>query len=150
LPYVAAHNLCPQSPPINVVTEEQRPQVPSPPRTGQEGSARWITDRTRSRLRRRRHTHICVRNGNNWVLNGSKPQPPRHYADTFVALPSRQGQRLARHHAFILEKGMPGFRHGKKKTNSAWRAATLRVFHRLQIPAENLLVLGKVSGFTAA
>jgi len=85
----------------------------------------------------------AVRDGNFWVLNGSKTFTTNgHYADICVAMAvtdkSRESHGIS---AFILEKGMPGFRPGKKENKLGMRASDTSevIFTDCRVPAENLL-----------
>jgi len=78
-----------------------------------------------------------------WVLNGAKTFITNgHYADVCVALAvthranGRQGLS-----AFILEKGMPGFRPGKKENKLGMRASDTSevVFEDCRVPPESLI-----------
>ena len=67
----------------------------------------------------------AVREGDHWVLNGAKTFTTNaHYADVCVAMAVTD--RAAAQHgisAFIIEKGMPGFRVGKKENKLGLRAS---------------------------
>jgi alkylation response protein AidB-like acyl-CoA dehydrogenase len=67
----------------------------------------------------------AVRSGDDWVINGSKSFTTNaHYADVCVGMAVTN--RAAAQHgisAFILEKGMPGFRAGKKENKLGLRAS---------------------------
>ena len=67
----------------------------------------------------------AVRDEDHWVLNGAKTFTTNaHYADVCVAMAVTD--RAAAQHgisAFILEKGMPGFRAGKKENKLGLRAS---------------------------
>ncbi len=67
----------------------------------------------------------AVRDDDHWVLNGAKTFTTNaHYADVCVAMAVTD--RAAAQHgisAFILEKGMPGFRAGKKENKLGLRAS---------------------------
>jgi alkylation response protein AidB-like acyl-CoA dehydrogenase len=68
---------------------------------------------------------VAVRNGDGWVLNGSKTFTTNgSYADVCVAMAvtdkSKNSHGIS---AFILEKGMPGFRPGKKENKLGMRAS---------------------------
>ena len=83
------------------------------------------------------------RDGDHWTLNGSKTFTTNgHYADTCVAMAvtdkSKGSHGIS---AFILEKGMPGFRPGKKENKLGLRASDTSelIFTDCRVPAENLL-----------
>jgi alkylation response protein AidB-like acyl-CoA dehydrogenase len=85
----------------------------------------------------------AVRKNGGWVLNGSKTFTTNgRYADVCVAMAVTD--KASKHHgisAFIIEKGTPGFRPGKKENKLGMRASDTSevVFSDCHIPAENLL-----------
>jgi alkylation response protein AidB-like acyl-CoA dehydrogenase len=85
----------------------------------------------------------AVRKGKSWVLNGTKTFCTNgHYADALVVIAVTD--RTANTHglsAFIVEKGTPGFRAGKKENKLGLRASDTAelIFEDCAIPAENLL-----------
>src|ERR1700729_2903092 len=85
----------------------------------------------------------AVRKGDRWVLNGNKTFITNgHYADisVIIAVTDRsQGTRGLS--AFVVEKGTPGFRPGKKENKLGLRASDTSelIFEDCAIPAENLL-----------
>jgi len=78
-----------------------------------------------------------------WVLNGAKTFTTNgHHADVCVAMAVTDASK--KHHgisAFIIEKGTPGFRPGKKENKLGLRASDTSevVFSDCRVPAENLL-----------
>jgi alkylation response protein AidB-like acyl-CoA dehydrogenase len=81
--------------------------------------------------------------GDHWVLNGTKLFITNgSLAEITVAMaltdPSKGRHGIS---AFILEKGMPGFRPGKKEDKLGIRAADTAelIFEDVQVPAENML-----------
>ena len=85
----------------------------------------------------------AVRKGDRWVLNGSKTFITNgSYADVIVVIAvtdrSKGTHGLS---AFIVEKGTPGFRPGKKEDKLGLRASDTAelIFEDCEIPAENLL-----------
>src|SRR5579864_6401071 len=83
------------------------------------------------------------RTGAGWVLNGAKTFTTNgHYADVCVAMASTDREK-GRHgiSAFIIEKGTPGFRPGKKENKLGMRASDTSevVFTDCLVPEENLL-----------
>src|SRR5262249_37595437 len=83
------------------------------------------------------------RDGNHYVLNGSKTFTTNgHYADVCVAMAvtdkSKGSHRIT---AFLLEKGTPRFRPGKKEKKLGLRASATAeiIFSDCKVPAENLL-----------
>jgi len=85
----------------------------------------------------------ALRSGDAYILNGSKTFTTNgHYADTCVAMAvtdkSKSSHGIS---AFILEKGMPGFRPGKKENKLGLRASDTSeiIFTDCRVPAANLL-----------
>jgi alkylation response protein AidB-like acyl-CoA dehydrogenase len=92
----------------------------------------------------------AVRRGNNWVLNGNKTFITNgHYADISVIIAvTDKGQGTRGLSAFVVEKGTPGFRAGKKENKLGLRASDTSelIFEDCEIPGENLLG-GEGQGF---
>jgi alkylation response protein AidB-like acyl-CoA dehydrogenase len=86
---------------------------------------------------------VAVKQNSSWLLNGSKTFTTNgHYADVCVAMAVTDAAK--KHHgisAFILEKGTPGFRPGKKENKLGLRASDTSevVFTDCCVPADNLL-----------
>jgi alkylation response protein AidB-like acyl-CoA dehydrogenase len=85
----------------------------------------------------------AVRQGECWVLNGSK-QFITHgkYGDTMVAMAVTDRAKGNRGiSAFIVERGTPGFRAGKKEDKLGMRASETSevIFENCRVPAANLL-----------
>jgi alkylation response protein AidB-like acyl-CoA dehydrogenase len=85
----------------------------------------------------------AVSNNGAWFLNGSKTFTTNgHYADFCVAMAvtdkSKDSHGIS---AFILEKGMAGFRPGKKENKLGLRASDTSevIFTDCRVPADNLL-----------
>jgi alkylation response protein AidB-like acyl-CoA dehydrogenase len=92
---------------------------------------------------------VATRNGGvgakaaGWVLNGAKTFTTNgHYADVCVAMAVTDREK-GRHgiSAFIIEKGTPGFKPGKKENKLGMRASDTSevVFSDCHVPEENLL-----------
>lgn len=85
---------------------------------------------------------FAVKEGNEWVLNGSKNFITHGITgDTFVILAVTDKTKNKSISAFIVEKGTPGFSSGKKENKLGMRCsetATL-IFDNVKIPAENLI-----------
>ncbi len=83
------------------------------------------------------------REGNSWVLNGAKTFTTNgHYADSCVAMAVTDKTKGSHGiSAFILEKGMAGFKPGKKENKLGMRASDTSevIFSDCRVPAENLL-----------
>ena len=86
---------------------------------------------------------VAKRQGDCWVLDGAKTFTTNgHHADVCVAMAVTDASK--KHHgisAFIIEKGTPGFRPGKKENKLGLRASDTSevVFTDCRVPAENLL-----------
>jgi butyryl-CoA dehydrogenase len=86
----------------------------------------------------------AVRDGNDWVLNGTKIFITNAgEAETYVVF-ARTDKQAQKHHgisAFIVEKGTPGFTFGKKEKKMGIRSSPTMelVFEGCRIPKENLL-----------
>ena len=85
----------------------------------------------------------AVRRGDQWVLNGNKTFITNgHYADVSVIIAvTNKEEGTHGLSAFIVEKGTPGFRPGKKENKLGLRASDTSelIFEDCAIPAENLL-----------
>jgi len=83
------------------------------------------------------------RDGNHWIINGAKTFTTNgHYADICVAMAvtdkSKSSHGIS---AFIIEKGTPGFKPGKKENKLGLRASDTSevIFSDCRVPQENLL-----------
>ncbi|MFZ0661307.1 MAG: acyl-CoA dehydrogenase [Acidobacteriaceae bacterium] len=95
----------------------------------------------------------ALRKGDNWVLNGNKTFITNaHYADVAVVIAvTDRAEGTHGLSAFVIEKGTPGFRPGKKENKLGLRASDTSelIFEDCEIPGENLL--GKLGeGFVDA
>ena len=85
----------------------------------------------------------AVRDGDLWVLNGSKTFVTNGgHADICVAMAVTDRSR--EHHgisAFVVERGTPGFRAGKKENKLGMRASDTSeiIFENIRLPKENLV-----------
>jgi hypothetical protein len=86
---------------------------------------------------------VAVRKNGGWVLNGAKTFTTNgHSGDVCVAMavtdPSKGRHGIS---AFIVERGTPGFRPGKKENKLGMRASETSevLFSDCLVPAENLL-----------
>lgn len=86
----------------------------------------------------------AVRDGDSWILNGSKIFITNAgEADTYIVF-ARTDKNAEKHHgisAFIVEKGSPGFSFGKKEEKMGIRSSpTMEIlFEKCHIPLGNLL-----------
>ncbi len=95
----------------------------------------------------------AVKDGSEWVLNGSKNFITHGISGDVLVVIARTGEKGDSHGmtAFIVEKGTPGFVGGKKENKLGMRASETAslFFDNCRIPEEN--VLGKVGdGFIQA
>ena len=85
----------------------------------------------------------ATRDGAYWVLNGAKTFTTNgHYADFCVAMAVTDKSKASHGiSAFIVEKGTPGFKPGKKENKLGLRASDTSevLFSDCRIPLENLL-----------
>jgi hypothetical protein len=85
----------------------------------------------------------AVRKDGGWLLNGSKTFTTNgHYADVCVGMAVTDASKKSHGiSAFVIEKGTPGFRPGKKENKLGLRASDTSevVFTDCKVPAENLL-----------
>jgi alkylation response protein AidB-like acyl-CoA dehydrogenase len=85
----------------------------------------------------------AVRKGDRWLLNGNKTFITNgHYADVAVVIAVTDRDQGTRGlSAFVVEKGTPGFRPGKKENKLGLRASDTSelIFEDCEIPGENLL-----------
>jgi len=85
----------------------------------------------------------ATRGSNNWVINGAKTFTTNgHYADVCVAMAVTDKSKASHGiSAFIIEKGTPGFKPGKKENKLGLRASDTSevIFSDCRVPGENLL-----------
>ncbi len=81
--------------------------------------------------------------GDGWIINGSKTFATNgHYADVIVVMAvTDRGRKPHGISAFIVEKGTPGFRPGKKENKLGMRASDTSelIFNDCRVPSANLL-----------
>jgi alkylation response protein AidB-like acyl-CoA dehydrogenase len=139
---VAAHNSLCTNHIYKFATEEQKRKYLVPLAQGQKlGSWSLTEPEAGSDAGGTRTT--AVRDGKHWLLNGAKTFTTNgHFADICVAMAvtdkSKDSHGIS---AFILEKGMPGFKPGKKENKLGMRASDTSevIFSDCRVPAENLL-----------
>ena len=139
---VAAHNSLCSNHIFKFGTEAQKKKYLAPLASGKHIGAWSLTEPgagsdaggTRTTARR---------DGNCWVLNGAKTFTTNgHYADVCVAMAVTDKEKGSHGiSAFILEKGMTGFKPGKKENKLGMRASDTSevTFSDCRVPAENLL-----------
>jgi alkylation response protein AidB-like acyl-CoA dehydrogenase len=139
---VAAHNSLCSNHIYKFGTEEQKQKYLVPLAQGKKLGAWSLTEpEAGSDAGGTRST--AVRKDGGWVLNGAKTFTTNgHYADVCVAMAvtdkSKKSHGIS---AFIIEKGTPGFRPGKKENKLGLRASDTSevIFSDCFVPGENLL-----------
>lgn len=85
----------------------------------------------------------ATKKGNIWVLNGTKCWITHGKSGDVAVVIARTGKAGDSHgmSAFIVERGTPGFRGGKKENKLGMRASETAemIFDQCEIPAENLI-----------
>ncbi len=100
-----------------------------------------------------RMTTIATEDGDHWVLNGAKNWITHGISGNVAVVLARNGDLLDSRgiSAFVVERGTPGFKAGKKENKLGMRASETAemIFDDCRIPKENML--GKVGeGFIQA
>lgn len=98
-------------------------------------------------------TTTAVKDGNEWILNGSKNFITHAISGQVAVVIARTGEKGDSHGmtAFVIEKGTPGFTGGKKEDKLGMRASETAClfFDNCRVPEEN--ILGEVGeGFVQA
>jgi alkylation response protein AidB-like acyl-CoA dehydrogenase len=140
--FVAAHNSLCSNHIYKFGSEEQKRKYLVPLAQGKKLGAWSLTEpEAGSDAGGTRST--ALRQGDKWLLNGAKTFCTNgHYADICVAMAvtdkTKDSHGIS---AFILEKGMAGFRPGKKENKLGMRASDTSevIFSDCRVPAENLL-----------
>jgi len=140
--FVAAHNSLCSNHIYKFGSEEQKKKYLLPLAQGKKLGAWSLTEPEAGSDAGGTRT-AAVRQGNCWVLNGSKTFTTNgSYADVCVAMAvtdkSKSSHGIS---AFILEKGMPGFRPGKKENKLGMRASDTAevIFTDCRVSAAQLL-----------
>ncbi|HEY2819730.1 MAG TPA: acyl-CoA dehydrogenase [Candidatus Acidoferrum sp.] len=139
---VAAHNSLCSNHIFKFGTEEQKKKYLTPLAQGKKIGAWSLTEPEAGSDAGGTRT-TAKRDGNNWVINGSKTFCTNgHYADYAVVMAltdkSKNSHGIS---AFIVEKGTPGFKPGKKENKLGLRASDTSelIFTDCKVPAENML-----------
>jgi alkylation response protein AidB-like acyl-CoA dehydrogenase len=139
---VAAHNSLCSNHIFKFGTEAQKKKYLAPLASGKKIGAWSLTEPEAGSDAGGTRT-TARRDGDFWVLNGAKTFTTNgHYADFCVAMAvtdkSKGSHGIS---AFILEKGTPGFKPGKKENKLGMRASDTSevIFSDCRVPAENLL-----------
>ncbi|HEY2117826.1 MAG TPA: acyl-CoA dehydrogenase [Candidatus Acidoferrum sp.] len=140
--FVAAHNSLCSNHIYKFGSEEQKRKYLVPLAEGKKLGAWSLTEPEAGSDAGGTRT-TAARNSNHWILNGAKTFTTNgHYADICVAMAvtdkSKDSHGIS---AFILEKGTPGFRPGKKENKLGMRASDTSevIFTDCSVPGENLL-----------
>lgn len=124
-------------------TEEQKQKFLVPLATGEKMGAFGLTETAAGSDAGGTKT-TAVRDGDEWLLNGSKIFITNGGdAEIYVVL-ARTDKEAEKHHgmsAFIVEKGTPGFSFGKKEKKMGIRSSPTMelVFENCRVPQENFL-----------
>ena len=149
---MAAHNSLCTNHILTFGTEEQKQRWLPRLASGEHIGAWGLTEAgTGSDAMRMRCT--AVREGDEWVLNGTKNWITHGITAEVAVVLVRTGELLDSHGitAMVVERGTPGFRGGKKEDKLGMRASETAelVFEDCRVPAAN--VLGEVGeGFIQA
>ncbi len=140
--FVAAHNSLCSNHIYKFGTEEQKKKYLQPLAEGKKLGAWSLTEPEAGSDAGGTRT-TAVLHGDHWVLNGAKTFTTNgHYADVCVAMAvtdkTKDSHGIS---AFILEKGMTGFKPGKKENKLGMRASDTSevIFTDCSVPRENLL-----------
>jgi alkylation response protein AidB-like acyl-CoA dehydrogenase len=146
---VAAHNSLCTNHIYKFGSEEQKKKYVEPLASGKKLGCWSLTEPEAGSDAGGTRTTATSANGN-WVMNGAKTFTTNgHYADVCVAMAVTDKEKGSHGiSAFILEKGMEGFRPGKKENKLGLRASDTSevIFSDCRVPAANLLG-GEGQGF---
>jgi alkylation response protein AidB-like acyl-CoA dehydrogenase len=139
---VAAHNSLCTNHIYKFGTEEQKKKYVTPLAQGKKLGCWSLTEPEAGSDAGGTRT-TAVRKDAGWLINGSKTFTTNgHYADVCVGMAVTDAAKKSHGiSAFIVEKGTPGFRPGKKENKLGLRASDTSevVFTDCRVPAENLL-----------
>jgi alkylation response protein AidB-like acyl-CoA dehydrogenase len=139
---VAAHNSLCSGHLYLAGSEAQKKKYLVPLATGEKVGAWGLTENSAGSDAGGTKT-VAVRDGNAWVLNGSKTFITNgSVADTAVVMAVTDKSKGKKGiSAFIVERGTPGFRAGKKEDKLGVRASDTSelILEDCRLPAENLL-----------
>src|SRR5712672_2170140 len=139
---VAAHNSLCTNHIYKFGTEEQKKKYVTPLAHGKKLGCWSLTEPEAGSDAGGTRT-TAVRKDGGWILNGAKTFTTNgHYADVCVAMAVTDKAKGSKGiSAFIVEKGNPGFRPGKKENKLGMRASDTSevVFSDCFVPASNLL-----------
>ncbi len=139
---VAAHNSLCTNHIYKFGTEEQKKKYVTPLAQGKKLGCWSLTEPEAGSDAGGTRT-TAVRKDSGWLINGSKTFTTNgHYADVCVGMAvTDAGKKSHGISAFVIEKGTPGFRPGKKENKLGLRASDTSevVFTDCRVPAESLL-----------
>jgi alkylation response protein AidB-like acyl-CoA dehydrogenase len=139
---IAAHNGLGAAHIAMFGTEEQKQRYLVPLATGKHLAAWGLTEASAGSDAASMRT-AAVRDGQGWVLNGTKQFITHGGAgDLIVVMAVTNRSKGSRGiSAFIVERGTPGFRAGKKENKLGMRASETRevIFENCRVPAAQLL-----------
>ena len=139
---VAAHNSLCTNHIFKFGSEEQRLKYVAPLAQGEKLGCWSLTESEAGSDAGGART-VAVKKDGGWVINGSKTFITNgHYADVCVCMAvTDQSKKTHGFSAFVVEKGTPGFRAGKKENKLGLRASDTSeiVFADCRLPTENLL-----------
>ena len=149
---VAAHNSLCSNHIFKFATEAQKKKYLVPLAQGKKLGAWSLTEPEAGSDAGGTRT-TAVRQGTDWVINGAKTFTTNgHYADVCVAMAVTDKSKASHGiSAFIIEKGTPGFRPGKKENKLGMRASDTSeiIFTDCRVPGDNLLG-SEGEGFTGS
>ena len=139
---VAAHNSLCTNHILMFGTDEQRERYLPKLAAGEHIGAWGLTEpNTGSDAGRMKTT--AVRDGDHYVLNGAKNWITHGRSGEVAVVIARTGELLDSHGmtAFVVERGMPGFRGGKKENKLGMRASETAemIFEDCRVPVANRL-----------
>jgi len=139
---IAAHNSLCTNHIYKFGTEEQRKKYVTPLAQGQKLGCWSLTEPEAGSDAGGTRT-VAKKQGDSWIINGSKTFTTNgHHADVCVGMAVTDATKKSHGiSAFIIEKGTPGFRPGKKENKLGLRASDTSevVFTDCRVPATNLL-----------
>ncbi|WP_350339792.1 acyl-CoA dehydrogenase [Sanyastnella coralliicola] len=149
---VAAHNSLCTNHILSFGTEEQK-QKYLPKLASGEWIGAWGLTEANTGSDAMRMKCVAKKEGNEWVLNGTKNWITHGISGDVAVVLARTGDLLDSNGitAFVVERGTPGFKGGKKENKLGMRASETAelIFEDCRIPEEN--VLGEIgAGFKQA
>jgi len=139
---VAAHNGLGAAHIAAFGTEDQKQRYLVPLATGEQLAAWGLTEASAGSDAAAMRT-AAVRDGDGWVINGTKQLITHGQSGDLIVVmavttPSKGSRGIS---AFIVERGTPGFRAGKKEDKLGMRASETSevIFEQCRVPASHLL-----------